>query len=490
MTSRQTYAFLAVAVLGGAATAITLGTLLGEFVYYGTYAPICALGWWAAVRRSGGPTRLPWVLIALVETLWLSGDLIGTFETYVLHSESEVSLSNAPWLAAYPVLGMALVVMVRRRAPGQLRAGVLDGLTLTTAAGIAAWQLLVAPMLAGTPLTLPVLVGALYPFADVVLLAGVVLLVFAPGARGVPTKLLIGSIFLILLVDLGYHLLPALIGDDHAQRMAGVVLVGNAMLVATGLHPDRAELITAAWQRRTLHPGRVLLLAVALLTAPAMALVGPDPGAGERILLLVAIVVASVFILVRFTTAVREQERAQRELAHHAEHDPLTGLANRRILTDRLTAALTAADGNAILLYVDLDGFKAVNDTGGHEAGDAVLVEVAHRLAAAIRSTDVLARLGGDEFAVLCPGAVPVETAVALAERVLADVREPVLFNGQVHRVGASIGIAMATPDGVSRVTGVLPAHCLLRSADAAMYQAKRLGRGRWVMADAVLEAA
>lgn len=165
--------------------------------------------------------------------------------------------------------------------------------------------------------------------------------------------------------------------------------------------------------------------------------------------------------------AVREQERAQAQLAYQARRDPLTGLANRALLGEHLEQ-----DGPAVLLYLDLDGFKGVNDSRGHEAGDAVLIAVAERLTRAVRAGDVVARLGGDEFVVACPGAT-VADGVALAERILLDIDAPVPFSDNALSVGASIGIAVH--DASPRMA--------LRSADEAMYRAKRLGRGRWILA-------
>ncbi|GAA2395251.1 diguanylate cyclase domain-containing protein [Dactylosporangium salmoneum] len=150
----------------------------------------------------------------------------------------------------------------------------------------------------------------------------------------------------------------------------------------------------------------------------------------------------------------------QDELRHQATHDGLTGLANRALFDQRLAGLQT----HASVLLVDLNGFKAVNDTHGHHAGDAVLVAVAERLAAATPSTGTAARLGGDEFAVLLPAAGPA-TAAAVAEHFLALLDAPVLVDGHRLAVRAAVGIATGPPgdpDG------------LLRRADTEMYRRKR----------------
>jgi len=172
------------------------------------------------------------------------------------------------------------------------------------------------------------------------------------------------------------------------------------------------------------------------------------------------------------------QRRAAEEQAHHlAYHDPLTGLANRALLAQVLdrTVARAQRDGTAAaLLFVDLDGFKAVNDACGHAAGDALLRTVAERLRAVVRAGDLLARQGGDEF-LLVLGDLPPAAAEAhardTAERVRAALAAPVAIDGQRFAVRGSVGVSV-----LGRDAGGVDA--LLRHADAAMYRAKRTGGG------------
>ncbi|WP_240670032.1 GGDEF domain-containing protein [Actinoplanes solisilvae] len=163
----------------------------------------------------------------------------------------------------------------------------------------------------------------------------------------------------------------------------------------------------------------------------------------------------------------REQETRLWSLAHF---DGLTGLANRRHFHDQVVHALATAE--ASVLVIDLDGFKAVNDTMGHAAGDALLTAVADRLRGAIRAVDVAARLGGDEFAVLLTGC-PVDEAERTAERILTALTVPERIEGVPVRAAASIGVAVAR-------TGA-DVGSLLREADLAMYGAKRQGKGTWL---------
>jgi diguanylate cyclase (GGDEF)-like protein/PAS domain S-box-containing protein len=177
---------------------------------------------------------------------------------------------------------------------------------------------------------------------------------------------------------------------------------------------------------------------------------------------------------------VTERVRLQAQLQHNAEHDPLTDLPNRALFTQRVQQALSgrrSTDRGTAVLFIDLDGFKAVNDTIGHQAGDELLVQAARRLQDAVRKGDTASRLGGDEFAALIVGdGTRDRTArerhiLELADRLRVTLSQPYLIDGNDVRVAASIGVAFAEPG--------LGAGELLRNADLAMYRAKASGKGR-----------
>jgi diguanylate cyclase (GGDEF)-like protein len=158
------------------------------------------------------------------------------------------------------------------------------------------------------------------------------------------------------------------------------------------------------------------------------------------------------------------------QLSHQAFHDSLTGLPNRSHLLDRAEEAvrLAAVTGTrSALLLLDLNGFKQVNDTAGHQAGDVLLQRVAQRLLGSVRDNDVVARLGGDEFAILLTRDPDATAAEHVAERIVDRLREPFRIDGQPVRIGASVGIALF-PDDASEYDA------LMRAADTAMYDAKR----------------
>lgn len=172
---------------------------------------------------------------------------------------------------------------------------------------------------------------------------------------------------------------------------------------------------------------------------------------------------------------ITERKLAEEATAHLALHDPLTDLPNRRLLRDRLehTLARAAREGTAVaVLYLDLGGFKSVNDEFGHEAGDRLLVAVAGRLRGCLRGADTASRLGGDEFVVVLEGVRDEGEALALAERIALALEEPFSIGGVERTLTASMGVALSAHPHEQPEE-------LLRSADLAMYRAKREGKGR-----------
>jgi diguanylate cyclase (GGDEF)-like protein len=170
-----------------------------------------------------------------------------------------------------------------------------------------------------------------------------------------------------------------------------------------------------------------------------------------------------------------ERQQAAERLLHQATHDALTGLPNRVLISDELRRALSRLRrdprGGTAVYFVDLDGFKAVNDTLGHASGDRILREVAARLARVVRPHDTLGRLSGDEFILVCESLATEQAIAAVGERILGVLQEPFVLGGEPFQLGASIGVTLADP-------AKEPAE-LIAEADAAMYRAKQLGRGR-----------
>jgi diguanylate cyclase (GGDEF)-like protein/PAS domain S-box-containing protein len=170
---------------------------------------------------------------------------------------------------------------------------------------------------------------------------------------------------------------------------------------------------------------------------------------------------------------ITDHKRLESKLIHDALHDPLTGLANRVLLRDHLERALARlgrSHGSVALLFVDLDDFKRVNDSYGHAAGDQILAQVAHRLTDAVRADDVVGRQSGDEFAILLNQVRNEAEAIASAERILGELRRPILLGARSVVVGGSVGIALTADQETT-------AEELITQADAAMYAAKTNGK-------------
>ncbi len=178
----------------------------------------------------------------------------------------------------------------------------------------------------------------------------------------------------------------------------------------------------------------------------------------------------------RLEAEIADRRQAEDRAKHLADHDPLTGLPNRRLLEDRLTQALALSQRNrkqTAVIFVDLDRFKAINDTLGHAVGDALLKEVAVRLAKQLRVGDTICRVGGDEFIIVLPELKRGADAAQVAQKVIEGLSLPIRVLEQDLAVTPSIGISVYPDDGRDAET-------LIRNADAAMYHAKETGRGNY----------
>ena len=198
----------------------------------------------------------------------------------------------------------------------------------------------------------------------------------------------------------------------------------------------------------------------------------PSPAAGRWFLLRITRLAGPLPGAVVSHVNITRRKSAEEVVAHQAAHDPLTGLANRRLFATRLDAALGRRPGAAVLgvLFLDLDGFKPVNDTYGHDAGDDVLLTAAHRLQTVVQPQDIVARLGGDEFAVLARRPSP-QALSHLGELVAAVLAQPHLVHGHLLSVPASVGLTVAAAGEAAAV--------VMRRADEAMYAVKRAAQTR-----------
>ena len=408
---------------------------------------------------------------------WLGSDL----GFLILGEETSASV----WLDAGWMLGAALLAAAvwRTALPGNEPAKPVSNEVQTVSA--------LRFVLGLAPLAIP---GALE------------LIAFRAGNDTNPIPLLIGSVLLIGLAALRgsrviatarranqrmasserrYRALSANSSDavvlvDEVGRILGtsqeIMVAGHRLDLAAGtdmsalVASDDADSFRSVLERSSAVPGEVVD-GEFRLAGPS----GSNVWIGARFVDLSADADVAAIVVNLHDVTVRRQ--AVNELTHHAFHDALTGLANRALFSDRIDHALnlrrrTGADPS--VLFIDLDGFKRVNDSLGHDAGDELLREVARRLLAVVRSGDTVARLGGDEFAVLIEETrTTVDEVTALGERIVAAVQKPVVINGRTVSPSASVGIAAGDADSTPT--------SLLRDADIAMYSAKAGGRGKHV---------
>lgn len=376
-------------------------------------------------------------------------------------------------LVAYPVLGRVLLTVVGRyrlfRRTDVIVEGVLVGgaVAIATQVGIEWWATtsgLAATSLGPVGSAIPALLVGL----DVALVVVVARSVTASTLRCAPVQVVAVATSLLTVG----HVLAAVAtasGTVPGVAVEGTIAAAFVVVSAGALHSARFAGLTEAPHEVPLfssgHAGIVVLAVLAPSTLIAAQFVWGLSVSG-------AVSVGAVLIGMVLASHVVGLLRERAGSEHQATHDALTELPNRLLFTDRLERALAHAERNGSpvgVLYIDLDRFKDVNDTLGHESGDRLLQETAKRLAGCARHEDTVARLAGDEFAVLLPHLASADDITIVADRVLAALAEPVDLGDEVIRNGGSIGVAVYPEDGLTPPD-------LINAADAAMYRAKDEG--------------
>lgn len=434
----------------------------------------------AAIRIHRPAGWLPWLLMAAGQLAFVVGDILWTI--YAAQGEDPFpSTADVAYLLGYPLMAIGLLVAIRRRITGGDRAGLLDAAILATGAAVAWWAFVLGPQAAAAdPEPVSFVISIAYPIGDLLLIGMALGLVMTTGARTVSFGLLVGSLVTILVADLEFALQSLEGSYIDGSWLDGVWLVAYIIFAAAALHPTMAGLFEARPVAITLlGPVRLALLAVAMLVGPALLALGRSTGDAVVLVVAGATAVLSILVLARLAGMVRHLDRdidrrkaLEAQLSYQAFHDPLTGLANRRRFMEAVGEALATGSGTAAL-FLDLDDLKRVNDDMGHDAGDALLSAVGHRLVASLRPGDLACRLGGDEFAVLLPDTNRIEGAEAVAARLLEALAATVEIEGVAVPVSASVGVA------ISHAGESMSVDDLVRRADVAMYQAKAHGKHR-----------
>ena len=452
-------------------------------------ALLAALSCGLAAGRTRGRLRLAWSALAFACACWTVGQSTWSVYELGLHQQPFPSPADAGFLL-FPVGAAAALLLYPARAThADRRRMTLDGLTTAAAVGLISWtSVLGTAVHQRTDSALAATISVAYPLADVALVVLCVLVLSRADGRRRPLALVGLGIGLMSVadsafafttangsyapgspVDLGWYLAFLLLALAPLARVdAPEERRDNRITVAGGLLPYIPLAICAAVEVSRFAMGKTPDTVEALLCGALMALV-----LGRQALTVRDNQLLASALLAR-----------ERELRHQAFHDGLTGLANRALFVDRVRHALTlhARDGRPLsVCFLDLDGFKHVNDTLGHAAGDELLRQVAARFRGALATADTLARFGGDEFAVLLED--PLDP-IGSAERLASALDHEFLLDGQPASVTVSIGVAGTVPGGSTPSLDEL-----LTMADVAMYAVKRGGKAGVTAYSSDLEA-
>ena len=433
----------------------------------------CAL----AAVSSRGRLRAAWASLAGAALTWSAGEAVWSYYELALGTETPFpSLADIGFLG-FPIGAMiALAVFPAGASRADRRRMTLDGLTAAAAIALMSWgTALGAVVETRGDSVLATSVSLAYPLSDIALLVVCILVLSRSRAHRRPLAAIAAALMLMAVSDSGFAYLTATgtYATGHVVDLGWFFAFGGLALapLTRGATTDR-------------EPSKEIAVAGALLPyvplAVAAGFVGWRYALGHSLSAFEAVLTATVVVLVvsrQFLTVRDNQLLAaalaarETELLHQAFHDPLTGLANRALYVDRVAHALELhrVDRRPLAIcFIDLDGFKTVNDSLGHGAGDQLLREVAARFRSVVSEADTLARFGGDEFAVLLetgPGADEV------AQQLLGSLDEPFVLGGEPVRVQASIGVAVVDELPTPSVDD------LLIQADTAMYAVKRAGK-------------
>ncbi len=435
-----------------------------------------------AVAIASGRARRtwPWWSVLAAITLFLAGNVVRQVD----HTLSDLAggralIPDAIVIPGYVLLAVALLAFAHERGRGRHQGPsiLLDGLMAAFALLACCWVFLLEPVLAHRQTGAVVrLVIIAYPALSLFSVVVTMQVAFGAGRTGAAadrylvaciSSMFVGDV-LSTLAELDLISSPRLIDLFYATAFAAAA--------ATALDPSMHSLTEPVnGSPPSWSVGRVGLVAVALSVPAVLLLRSGTGGAAERATLSTIILALTATAILQILQALRKAEQSEAGLAHQALHDSLTGLPNRRLMQRHLTEMLdrAASVGRPVaLLFLDVDRFKLINDTVGHSLGDELLVQVAVRLRASVRPTDLVARIGGDEFVVVLGSTEAVSDALESANRLRDSLRTPFDVDGTEFFVTASIGLAFA-PRGGEDAT----AEMLVRDADTAMYRAKEAGR-------------
>ncbi|MFD8309207.1 diguanylate cyclase domain-containing protein [Streptomyces sp. NPDC059690] len=447
----------------------------------------------AGARRNRPPSVLAWCLFAAGMAPYAAADAI--WGLYQVRRVEVPFPGVADWLylGSYLLFAAGLVILARQQSGRLHWAGLVDAGIVTLGFATLSWAFIIAPYLHSRMSAWPLALSIAYPAIDLVLLSMAARLMLTTHTHTPSSLLCLGWLLALLAADGLYYATQATTGTAIAENVSEVTWMLSSVLLGTAaLHSSVARPSRPAQDQERLPPRRLSVLIALILMGPLIVLadIGGIRDQPVDVTVIVAVMAGlSLLLMLRIAflaqyaqdraaalaISLREQAELQQQLSHQATHDPLTGLANRALLNERLESALgrCSADSCAGLLILDLDGFKDVNDTLGHPAGDELLIDVAGRLTNRVRAQDLVARLGGDEFALLVED-MDATALHAYTTRILAAFQDPFfLAHGRCIDVTTSIG--------ARSITGPTSPAEALRDADTALYRAKTAGKNQAV---------
>ncbi len=449
-------------------------TPLSKLALYNGVGLLSLLGTIAGIRRNRPTHRASWVLFALGQASFLTGDVL--YYWLETHSASVPvpSIADGFYLSMYPLVIAGLALKIRKSSTGTKDwAGLIDAGIFGIAVFSVLWVLVMDSYvpIAGRATTERIIL-LLYPVMDLAVLFMAIRLAVVVHRANKSLTLTIVALGFLVIADGQYGMRNASGSFQTGSIVDAFWLAFYVCFALAALHPSMAqELQSDSNQFARITNLRLVLMFLATLTVPFIDLLWGDQS--DRFVTLISSALLFALMLGRVLGLVRTVEQGRELLHAEARQDPLTGLANRTQFSERTLLALKAGASSMAVLLIDLDDFKTVNDSLGHEAGDQVLREVGVRIRRCIRETDIAARLGGDEFSILITKTIDAQDAANTASRVIRALAEPMMILNRQIRVGASVGVALQTAEHCDAQT-------LLRGADVAMYQAKRQGKGRY----------
>lgn len=435
-----------------------------------------------AARRAAGRMRKSWIFFALGTGSWAIGQGIWCWYELVIGVQTPFLAPSDVGFLLFPVfIAVALWLFPSPIAPQERLRCMLDGSVALAALVSISWSItLSATAKARDSSELSLATAIAYPVSDVLILSLAIFALSRPTVRRRTLTLITAALFSMTLADSGFALFTA----SDTYQTGGFVDLGwlwafllLSLAALTDQKPLSADPTSRAARAASVSmlPFLPMILAAAVIGARRWA--GIPVGRVEMVMFGVALVVVVIrqYLTMRDNRRLLDMVQAREDqLTQQAFHDQLTGLANRSLFVDRLAHALDLHRRDLrplALLYIDLDDFKAVNDTLGHRAGDELLMRVGERLRGALRTGDTLARFGGDEFAVLIEdGGEP----TLIGSRIVDSLREPFLIGTTPILIGASVGVIE-----VSSTDASIGVETLMAQADIAMYTAKRSGKGQ-----------